>query len=512
MPFGLKNADIEETFGMLRTYGVKINSQKCPFGVKSGRFLGYIVTERGIEANPSKVKALQDMSPPRNLKEAQHLTGRITALSRFILKTVDRSLPFFKILHRATKFQWDAECDKAFEELKDAEFHYTGLEKLAFTLVLVARRLRPYFLAHPIVVMINSPLGRVLLNPEASNRLIKCITELSEFDIRYQPRTAIKAQSLADFITEVQDPEPEATWKVYVDGSFTRQGSGIDVLLISPHGERIHLSVRLDYRATNNEAEYEALIAGLQAARHVGASKVLIHSDSQLAAQQLSGAFEISNVGLKLYAGAFEKLKVSFQAVLVQKIPRADNQAADELAKLAILISPIVIQQPIEQVSLVSHIDRMEGLTFPNDWRATIAEFLRSRATPSNREEAHLLRRRASRFVLIGDQLYKKAFSRPLLKCVGPEDVDYILQEARLDHDGGSWVDELPGVLWALRTMPKEGMGMTPFRLDYWGEVIVPVEVGIESDRTQHYDEDNAERRHLELDLVDEMLARSSFG
>ncbi|XP_042387010.1 uncharacterized protein LOC121978780 [Zingiber officinale] len=420
------------------------------------------------------------MPPHRNLKEAQRLMGQITALSRFISKTADRSLPFFKILRRATKFQWDAEWDKAFEELKvylnslpvlakpvaaealrvylpsteyavgsalvrpddeeqsvyflshilkDAESRYTGLEKLAFALVLATRRLRPYFLAHPIVVMTNNPLGRVLLNPEASDRLIKWTTELSELDIRYHPRTAIKAQSLTDFVIEVPDPEPEATWRVYVDRSSTRQGSEIGVMLISPHGEWMHLSVRLDYRATNNEAEYEALIVGLQAARHMGASKVLIHSDSQLAAQQLSGTFEINNVRLKLYAGAFEKLKASFREVLIQKIPQAENQSADELAKLASSISPIVIQQSIEQVSLVAHIDRMEGLTFLNDWRMAIAEFLRSGATPSDREEAHLLRKRAGRFVLIGDQLYKKAFSRSLLKCVGSEDVDYILQE-----------------------------------------------------------------------------------
>ncbi|XP_042437031.1 uncharacterized protein LOC122022992 [Zingiber officinale] len=439
MPFGLKNADIEETFGTLRAYRVKLNPQKCLFGAKSGRFLGYIVTERGIEANPSKVKALQDMPPPRILKEAQRLTGQITTLSRFISKTADRSLPFFKILRRATKFQWDAECDKAFEELKDAESCYTGFEKLAFALVLAARRLRPYFLAHPIIVMTNNPLGRVLLNPEASGWLIKWTTELSEFDIWYQPRTTIKAQSLADFVTEVQDPKAEATWQVYVDGSPSRQGSGIGVLLISPHGERMHLSVRLDYRVTNNEAEYEALIAGLQAARHVGASKVLIYSDSQLAAQQLSGAFEITSVRLKLYAEAFEKLKASFREVLIQKIPRAENQVADELAKLASLISPIAIQQPIKQVSLVAHIDWMEGLTFPNDWRMTITEAHRldGGATPSDRLEAHLLRRRAGRFVLIGDQLYKRAFSRPLLKCVGPEDVDYILQEVHQGSCGG---------------------------------------------------------------------------
>ena len=110
-------------------------------------------------------------------------------------------------------------------------------------------------------------------------------------------------------------------WRIYVDGSSTRLGSGIGILLLSPQGELMHLSVWLDYRVTNNEAEYEALIAGLQAARHVGASRVVIHSDSQLAAQQLMGAFEINNARLRLYAEAFEKLKTGFTEVVVQKIP-----------------------------------------------------------------------------------------------------------------------------------------------------------------------------------------------
>ncbi|XP_042472143.1 uncharacterized protein LOC122054774 [Zingiber officinale] len=297
--------------------------------------------------------------------------------------------------------------------LKDAESRYTGLEKLTFALVLAARRLRPYFLAHTIVVMTNNPLGRVLLNLEASGRLIKWTTELSEFDIQYQPRTAIKAQSLADFVTEVQNPEPEATWRVYVDGSATRQGSGIDLLLISPQEERMHLSVRLDYRSTNNETEYE----------------------------QLLGTFEINNTWLKLYAEAFDKLKTNFGEVVILKIHRAENQATNELAKLASSITPIVTQQSIEQVSLVAHIDRMEGLAFPSDWRTTIVEFLRSRAAQSDRAEAQLLRRRAGRFTLIGDQLYKKAFSRPLLKCISSEDAEYILKEVHQGscrgHPGG---------------------------------------------------------------------------
>ncbi|XP_042396627.1 uncharacterized protein LOC121986751 [Zingiber officinale] len=75
----------------------------------------------------------------------------------------------------------------------------------------------------------------------------------------------------------------------------------------------------------------------------------------------------------------------------------------------------------------------------------------------------------------------------------------------RLDHIGGSWANELPGVLWAIRTTPKEGTGVTPFHLVYDGEAIIPVEVGVESNRVQHYSKDNAERRLLELDFVDEM-------
>ncbi|XP_042446411.1 uncharacterized protein LOC122031358 [Zingiber officinale] len=246
---------------------------------------------------------------------------------------------------------------------------------------------------------------------------------------------AIKAQSLADFVTEVQNLEPEATWRIYVDGSSTRQGSGVGVLLISPQEEWMHTPVQLEYRATNNEAEYEALIAGLQAARHVGAIRVLIHSHSQLAAQQLAETFEISNTRLKLHAEAFERLKDHFRKVIFQKIPRAENQV------VASAISPVVISQPIKHVSLVAHVDRMEGLTFPNDWRTALIEFLRSGITPSDREETHLLRRRAGRFTLIGDQLYKKVFSRPQLKCVGPEDIEYILQEVHQGtcegHPGG---------------------------------------------------------------------------
>ncbi|XP_042446464.1 uncharacterized protein LOC122031412 [Zingiber officinale] len=91
---------------------------------------------------------------------------------------------------------------------------------------------------------------------------------------------------------------------------------------------------------------------------------------------------------------------------------------------------------------------------------------------------------------------------------VGNREILWILC-VRLDHVGGSWVDELPSMLWAIRMTPKEGTGATPFHMVYGGKAVVPVEVGVKSDRIQHYNEDNAEQRLLELDLVDETRAKA---
>ena len=109
-------AHLSEAFQILREYNMKLNPAKCVFGVSSGNFLGFIVNNRGIEANPDKIKVVLDMPPPSNIKEVQRLTGRITALSRFVSKASDKCQPFFQILKKA--FQWDTHCDEAFSALK----------------------------------------------------------------------------------------------------------------------------------------------------------------------------------------------------------------------------------------------------------------------------------------------------------------------------------------------------------------------------------------------------------
>jgi hypothetical protein len=110
--------DLEETFANLRKVNIKLNPAKCAFGVPSGKLLGFLVSHRGIEANPDKVKAIKEMHPRRNIKEMQCLAGCMEALGRFIARSGEKALPFFKLMKCTGKFGWSPEADKAFAELK----------------------------------------------------------------------------------------------------------------------------------------------------------------------------------------------------------------------------------------------------------------------------------------------------------------------------------------------------------------------------------------------------------
>ena len=108
--------DLQGTFDTLRRYNTKLNPSKCTFEVSSGKFLGFMVSQRGIEVNPDKIQAIMNMEPPKNVKEVQSLTRRVATLNRFVSKATDKCLPFFKVLRKA--FEWTDECQKAFQDLK----------------------------------------------------------------------------------------------------------------------------------------------------------------------------------------------------------------------------------------------------------------------------------------------------------------------------------------------------------------------------------------------------------
>ena len=108
--------DLKETFDTLRSFNMKLNPNKCAFGVTTGKFLGFMVSQRGIEVNPEKVLAIMELEPPRTVKEVQSLNGKVAALNRFVSRATDRCLPFFHTLRKS--FEWSDECQTTFNDLK----------------------------------------------------------------------------------------------------------------------------------------------------------------------------------------------------------------------------------------------------------------------------------------------------------------------------------------------------------------------------------------------------------
>ncbi|XP_074342036.1 uncharacterized protein LOC141679432 [Apium graveolens] len=174
--------------------------------------------------------------------------------------------------------------------LHDAETRYTSMKKLVYALILVSRKLRPYFQAHRVEVRTAYPLRQVLHKAESSGRMLKWAVELGQFDLEYEPRTATKGQALADFLlefdSEVDDKAlvmlypphveesleefPHPWWILHVDGVVNNGRAGAGIVLVSLEGHHLMSAIHFKFYATNNDAEYEALINGLKIALEIG--------------------------------------------------------------------------------------------------------------------------------------------------------------------------------------------------------------------------------------------------
>ncbi|KAI3829028.1 hypothetical protein L1987_03142 [Smallanthus sonchifolius] len=424
--------DVEETFKTLHGAGMKLNPKKCSFEVADGKFLGVMVTKEGIRPNPEKVEAITKMSSTRTLKEVQRLNGRLVALNRFLSRMADRSLPFMVTLKnclRKNDFAWTVEAEATFQEmktylcnlpalttpkpgetlimylaasaiavsavlmtergevqtpiyfvirtLKDPETRYPNMEKLAPALVYASRRLRLYFQAHPVKVIADF-LAEL---PEAHNDKMDMSEERSE---------------------EVVEQEP---WKLFTDGASNDEICGEGLIPINPEEVELTYALRLDFKSTNNEAEYEALLAGLRMEKEMKITRIEAHVNSMLVANQVNNVYEVKGETMKQYRAKVKELMGNFKCCKVLHIPRSQNKKVDALSKLA----SVVFSHLVKEI-------RVEVLAEPS-------------TTEKNVESVEAKDEKT----LEENQLYRKSYLGPMLKCVDPDEANYVIREM---HEG----------------------------------------------------------------------------
>ncbi|CAL8993981.1 unnamed protein product [Prunus brigantina] len=490
--------NLAEAFSLLRKYNMKLNPSKCTFGVSSGRFLGYLVTQRGIEAHPNHIKAILNMKSPATTKEIQSLMGRVAALNRFLSRSTDKCRPFFKALKKGHKDKWDDECEVAFQNLKtyltsppllskpipgedlyiylavsdsavssalireelgaqhpvfytskallDAETRYPKMEKLIFSLVVSVRKLRPYYQAQRIIVITEFPLRSILHSPDASQRLMKWAIELSQYDLLYRPKTAIKAQALADFVVEftptakeekmvtkskekADDTSPTDSnlpndmWQLHVDGASNHKGVGAGVVIITPDGTLLEQAITLSFSASNNEAEYEALLAGLRLAKELSIKRLAIYSDSQLITNQASGEYMAKHPRMVQYLDKVQGLLKEFPTFTIQQVPRAENTHADALASLGSALDTQFRRSiPLEHLDWpsIKEIEPIDSMQIHEDpsWQDPIIDYLVNGNLPTDKSEARKVQQKAARYYMHGSKLIRRSYSGPHLTCI----------------------------------------------------------------------------------------------
>ncbi|KAG7627144.1 Reverse transcriptase domain [Arabidopsis thaliana x Arabidopsis arenosa] len=418
---------LRECFKQLNLYNVKLNLAKCRFGVRSGEFLGYLVTHRGIEANPKQIEALLGMASPQNKREVQRLTGRVAALNRFISRSTDKCLAFYDVLRRNKKFEWTTRCEEAFQELKkylatppilakpvigEPLYLYIAVLDTAFSGVLVREDRGE-----------QKPIVYVSANGEtcfSSRRQAKWAIELDEYDIEYRNKTCAKSQVLADFIVELPTKEArenplDTTWLLHVDGSSSKQGSGVGIRLTSPTGEILEQSFRLNFEATNN-----------------------------LVANQFNGEYTARDKKMEAYLVHVQKLAKNFEEFELTRIPRGENTSVDALAALASTSDPSLrrvipvefIEKPSIELSEEEHVvpiqisaDQDDPDECSSGWMEPIISYISEGKLPSDKWKARKLKAQAARFVLVDEKLYKWRLSGPLMNSMEGEATCKIMKQ-----------------------------------------------------------------------------------
>ncbi|XP_072064442.1 uncharacterized protein [Arachis hypogaea] len=268
------------------------------------------------------------------------------------------------------------------------------------------------------------------------------LRELSELDLKYETRTAIKAECLTDFVAEYTGDQEETStaWELYVDGSSNKVGSGTGIILVNQEGTQIEVFLKFEFPASNNHAEYEALIAGLKLEKEVSTTKVVAFSDSQVVISQINGEYQAKDPNMRRYLEKINEYLGQFPKTEVRHITRELNSRADALSKLASTKpwenSRSLIQETLQEPSVMkadTKIDVLEVSGLDLDWMTPLIEYLKFDILLEEQKEAKKIQREAQHYTLVKSVLYKRGISTPLLKCVSTSKTEAVLDEV---HNG----------------------------------------------------------------------------
>ncbi|GJS31607.1 reverse transcriptase domain-containing protein [Tanacetum coccineum] len=464
--------DIEETFKTLREINMKLNPKKCTFGVEEGMFLGYKINTKGLKVCPDKVLSqVSKMEKEDLLVEDRFVTFHWTTEAKKAFKQMKQLIAELLMLTTPMEKEELIVYMAAIKEIVSAvimterkakhmpiyfvskalrgpELNYTPMEKLVLALVHASKCLKRHFQAHPIIVITDQPIHQILSRLEVAERLPKWSIKLGEYAIHYKPRVLVKGQILADFIVERPKEDSSNTlmeekdelpkpWILFTDGSSYTDGSGAGLILTNPEGMEFTYALRFRFDATNNEAEYEALIVGLRIAEQIGVKNLQANVDSRLVANQVNGTYVAKEADMIRYLEKVKALTGGFKAFTIKQIPRSENKKADALSKIASTSFAHLSKQVLVEELKEKSISEVEILTVVEEegdtWMTPIYKYLAEETLPADIKKARAIRRKSWRFAVINGILYKKSFLGPWLRCVGPLQANYVLREI---HEG----------------------------------------------------------------------------
>ncbi|KAM1268006.1 hypothetical protein ACFX2I_000363 [Malus domestica] len=347
--------------------------------------------------------------------------------------------------------------------LTGAELNYSPIEKMCLALMFAIQKLRHYMHAYTIHLVAKAdPVKYVMSKPVLTGRLAKWALLLNQYEIIYVPAKAVKGQALADFFADhpipadwkISDDLPDEevfyidifpTWTMFFDGSARADGAGAGVVFMSPQRQILPYSFQLSELCSNNVAEYQALIIGLQMAINMEITALEIYGDSKLIINQLLTEYEVRKDDLVPYFRLATQLLQRFEAVTLEHVPRKENQMADALANLASSMTlgedeaanvPICQRWVIPLVTEIVLSDTNVISILPGnveEWRQPLINYLEHGILPDDPKHRSEVRRRAHRFLYYKGTLYRRSFEGVLLRCLGEEEANQAMEEA---HSG----------------------------------------------------------------------------